>query len=328
MFFDTETGKIRRQVLLPVRVRAPFIVAPGAVSMVLRETPLEAVGLLMADGTIRRQGSLGSSGLMHAITLAGSSPHHSHQANDDVERRRSQWQGTYRRDRTVCWPSFSGARWASRVRTADPGRQQHCGKPLRSEVVADPRPDEWWAGGPTLIQPDGSGFFYVDGNAQRSLKFCALPDNSKCDTLLERGIMGPLGVSPSGQRVVVSTREGLRARLRVLSLQDRSLKDLGPVVYHCPVRWDEEDRLWTYARTDDFSGWTELDVRSGRPTGTGNPRTTSRRARFALRRRRRLAFSNGSGRWSPNCGGSPSTTELVAAFRRRRILRRAGCSRA
>ena len=67
VFFDIEAGKIRRQVLLPVRVRAPFIVAPSAVSMILLETPQESVGLLMVDGTIRRQGRLGLGGLTIAI---------------------------------------------------------------------------------------------------------------------------------------------------------------------------------------------------------------------------------------------------------------------
>ena len=39
------------------------------------------------------------------------------------------------------------------------------------------------------------------------------------------------------------------------------------------MRWDDEDRLWTYARTSEFSGWSELDVRSGRPTGNRKPHT-------------------------------------------------------
>ena len=118
-----------------------------------------------------------------------------------------------------------------------------------------------------LIQSDGSRFFYVDGNDQRFLKVCALPDNSKCATLLGPGVVGALGVSPGGQRMVVSMREGPRARIRVLTLQDRSIQNFGPVVYNCPVKWDDEDRFWTYSRTEEFSGWTEVDVRSGRPTG-------------------------------------------------------------
>ena len=61
---DIEAGKIRRQVNVPVRVFAPFIVSPGTVSMVLREAPQEAVGVLLPDGMIQRQGRLGSGGLM------------------------------------------------------------------------------------------------------------------------------------------------------------------------------------------------------------------------------------------------------------------------
>ena len=122
-----------------------------------------------------------------------------------------------------------------------------------------------------VIKPDGSGFFYIDGNAQRSLKFCSLPNNSKCDSLLERGLVRLLGVSPSGQRwssapARDSDRDCGSCRCGIGRSQD-----FGPVVYHCPVRWDGEDRFWSYARTGEFSGWTEFDVRSGRPTGNTKP---------------------------------------------------------
>ncbi len=43
--------------------------------------------------------------------------------------------------------------------------------------------------------------------------------------------------------------------------------------------------------------------------GTRN-RRTSRRARFARRRKRRLTTSSGPSRWRPNCGGSASATEI------------------
>ncbi len=85
------------------------------------------------------------------------------------------------------------------------------------------------------------------------------------------GVVSLLGVSPSGRRIALATRDGPRSRLRLLSLQDRSLQDFGTIRYHCRVRWDEEDRFWAYARTAEFGGWTEFDARSGRATGNTKP---------------------------------------------------------
>jgi Protein kinase domain len=271
VFFDTEGGKIRRQVLMPVRVRAPFMVAPRAVSMVLAESPQEVVGLLTADGTIRRQGRLGSGGMNRAfpwldhrlITVVKPTTTLSVRDRDGKERivATAPYFGpiSVARDGQAVFEKATPNGGSSVVNHYDPTSSQ-----IRALTSGGQEFEP-------LVRPDGSGFFHIDGNAQRSLKFCALPDNTKCVTLLERGLVGLLGVSPGGQRVVVTTREGLRSRLRIFWMQDRSLNDLGPVAYHCPVRWDEEERLWTYARTDQFSGWSELDVRTGRPTGNRKP---------------------------------------------------------
>jgi hypothetical protein len=238
--------------------------------MVLREAPREAVGLLLADGTIRRQGRLGAGGLMNVIPWRG------HRLINVIKTSTT----LSVRDRTGPERVVATAPFFGRVSVARDGQavfEQHSPGGRRVVNHYDPTSSQirvLTSGGQEsepLIQPDASAFFYIDGNAQRSLKFCALPDNSKCESLLGPGLVAVLGVSPSGQRIVVSVREGPRSRFRILSLQDRSVQDLGPVTYHCPVRWDEEDRFWAYARTDEFSGWTEFDLRRGRPTGNRKP---------------------------------------------------------
>ena len=71
VFFDIDAGKVRRQVKLPVRVRAPFIAPPGTVSIVLREAPPGAVGSLDGGRDASRQGRLGSGILMNVIPWRG-----------------------------------------------------------------------------------------------------------------------------------------------------------------------------------------------------------------------------------------------------------------
>ena len=270
VFFDIDAGKVRRRVEVPVRVRAPFIESPGVVSMVLRETPQEAVGSLTADGTIRRQGRLVSAGLMNVIPWRG------HRLINVIKPSTT----LSVRDSNGSKRVIATALYFGPMSVARDGQAVFEHQLPDTRIVVnhyDPTSSQMRAltsGGRDLhplIQPDGSAFSFIDGNAGRSLKSCALPDSSKCDLLLGPGVVALLGVSPSGLRIVLSTREGPRARLRVLSLQDRSVQDFGPIAYHCPVRWDEEDRFWTYARTAEFSGWTEFDARRGRPTGNKKP---------------------------------------------------------
>ena len=269
VFFDIGAGDVRRQVKLPVRVRAPFLEPSGTLSMILRESQ-ESVGSLTTDGTIRRRGRLGSGALMGVV------PWQSHRfVNVFKSSATLSVLGSNGLKRVVATAEFFGPVSVARDGQAVfeqliPGGRMVVNHydPTSLQIRA------LTSGGRELspiIQPDGSGFFYIDGNAQRSLTFCALPNNSKCDSLPGTGVVGLLGVSPSGRRLALSMRDGPRSRLRVLSLQDGSTQDFGPIMYHCPVRWDSEDRFWAFSQSEEFTGWTGFDVRHARPTGNKEP---------------------------------------------------------
>jgi hypothetical protein len=270
VFFDIGAGNVRRQVKLPIRIRAPFIASPGTVSMVLRETPQESVGVLMADGTIRREGRIGTNNIKNVTLWRDQRLINLFKSSTALSVRDGNGE-----ERIVATADYFGP-----VSVADDGQavfEQRLPDGRRVVNHYDPKSSKirpLTSGGQEyqpLIHPDGSRFSYIDGGAQRSLKLCDLPDGSKCSSLFGPGVDELLGASPGGGQIVLSVREGARSRLRVLSLADGALQDLGPITYHCPVRWDGDARFWTYARTVDFSGWTEFDVRSGRPTGNKKP---------------------------------------------------------
>ncbi len=184
VYFDIDSGKVWRQVKLPVHLRAPVIAPSGDVSMVLHETPQQTVGFLMEDGMLRRQGRLATTGLMmNVIPWRGQRLINVLKASTTLSVRDSNG-----KDRIVATSQYFGPLSLARDGQAVFEHQLPDGRRVVNHY--DPTSSQIRAltvGGQEhepLIQPDGSGFSYIDGSAQRSLKFCPLPDGAKCRSLV------------------------------------------------------------------------------------------------------------------------------------------------
>jgi len=117
------------------------------------------------------------------------------------------------------------------------------------------------------FQPDGLGFVHVrvrDG----AVVACRLAARDATDCRLVHA--DPLGprfttVSPDGTQVAYQTTHGTGSRLRIVSLSDGSMRDLGIYRSVCPPLWSSARALWTYE--DGASNWREVEDLRGKPTG-------------------------------------------------------------
>jgi serine/threonine protein kinase len=118
------------------------------------------------------------------------------------------------------------------------------------------------------FEPDGRGFVHVrvrDG-AVVSCKFAA--SEARDCHVVHTDPLGPrfTTVSPDGTQVAYQTTHGTGgSRLRILSLDDGSVRDLGIFRSACPPIWSTAKTVWAYERSSSL--WRELDTVGGKPTG-------------------------------------------------------------
>jgi hypothetical protein len=121
-----------------------------------------------------------------------------------------------------------------------------------------------------LIQPGRRAVAYLDLAADR-IRLCDFDGPLRCRSLAEgQKTRFMAGFSPSGQRLAFFSLAGSRARLRVISMADNAITDLGlRSSRRCPVRWTDENRLWMF--WPEQSEWSEFDVTAGTTTGRTEP---------------------------------------------------------
>jgi hypothetical protein len=121
-----------------------------------------------------------------------------------------------------------------------------------------------------LIQPGRRAVAYLDLAADR-IRLCDFDPPLRCRSFAEgQKTTFMAGFSPSGRRLAFFSLAGSRARLRVISLSDNVITDLGlRSSRRCPVRWADENRLWMF--WPEQSEWSEFDVAVGTTTGRSEP---------------------------------------------------------
>jgi hypothetical protein len=117
-----------------------------------------------------------------------------------------------------------------------------------------------------VFEPKGNTFAFVDQSSDR-IQVCEVASGLQCRSFAEgEGATWVAGFSPGGQQLAYTSVAGARVRLRVVSLPDRRVSDLGLTSrQRCAIRWTDESRLWAFRPEE--SQWTELDVSSRTPTG-------------------------------------------------------------
>jgi serine/threonine protein kinase len=104
--------------------------------------------------------------------------------------------------------------------------------------------------------------------AERTIVSCKLNDDAigACRTVFT----DPLGprftvASPDGRWVAYQTTYGSTSRLRVASLENGTMRDLGAYRSTCTPIWSGGDALWVRSRAG--GDWEEVDTLAARPTG-------------------------------------------------------------
>jgi serine/threonine protein kinase len=121
-----------------------------------------------------------------------------------------------------------------------------------------------------MFQPGGKAFVYVD-QREGTIRLCRLGEPLACrEVVSDRMPIFLAGFSPSGEHLAFQSYWASRARLRIVSIKDGTVTDLGPgSIKRCKVRWSDENRLWSFRASE--SEWAELDLASPGLTGRTEP---------------------------------------------------------
>jgi hypothetical protein len=123
-----------------------------------------------------------------------------------------------------------------------------------------------------LILPGGREFIFLERDEERRVRACSLEQPTSCRTVFqEPTAFELLGVSPTGRQIAYVSIHALQSRLRVIRLPVGTTSDLGPVSSFCRVRWPSEERLWSFQRSAEFTGWTEMNIPGSAVTGRREP---------------------------------------------------------
>jgi hypothetical protein len=123
-----------------------------------------------------------------------------------------------------------------------------------------------------LILPGGREFLFLERDEKRRVRACSVEVPSSCRTVFEETTAFTLlGVSPTAQQIAYVSLQALQSRLRVITLPAGTTSDLGPLSSFCQVRWPSEERLWSFERSADFTGWTEMNIPGSAATGRREP---------------------------------------------------------
>ena len=110
--------------------------------------------------------------------------------------------------------------------------------------------------------PDGDQWVYVDYERKR-LMLCRL-STQECGVLRDDPLLPAWPrFSPSGDQLAFITQVNI-PRLKVLSLRDRSIRDLGPTFGQCPPVWSSNTRVWGLEGSRGSYFWSERDVTTER----------------------------------------------------------------
>jgi hypothetical protein len=106
--------------------------------------------------------------------------------------------------------------------------------------------------------PDGDRWVYVDYD-KRKLMLCELSHRSCRSVRDEPTLASWPRFSPSGEQVAFVTQTSI-PRLRVLSLKDGSMRDLGPTFGQCPPVWSSNTSVWGLEAAQGRYFWSERDA--------------------------------------------------------------------
>jgi hypothetical protein len=111
---------------------------------------------------------------------------------------------------------------------------------------------------------DGKTLLYVDEEHQGQLTAC---DTAGCRTLLKGGVIGALAMSPDDRRLLFLTSTTRGSSVRWIGVGGGTVHDITQSEPACLPGWSSASAIWTLRRPSGITGWTEVDVDSGRPTG-------------------------------------------------------------
>ena len=223
------SGRLISRVDLPVGASGLHF-SGASVSLVLREKPYDVVGLVANERTVLRRGVLGTGWLADVatwekgrfITTGQATYSLSIKDSEGAERviATSSWFGRLSStadgsavfEHQLSHGPIVVAYYDPRIKTPSPHQQRS----ERGEGTQDP-----------LIMPSGQQFAFIDRTGERMLRLCSIRSPDECRTILQDpGLESLSGVSPVGDRLAFVTRDGLRVRLRSVSLVDGLTTDL------------------------------------------------------------------------------------------------------
>src|SRR5206468_7645962 len=110
----------------------------------------------------------------------------------------------------------------------------------------------------------GSDWFYVR-SARQAIVHC---DAGSSCTEIHADPQGPLWPVPSPDSQTIAYLTWLNTpRLKLLSLSNGAVRDLGAAIVDCPPVWTDDDHIWVLQSSERRPQWIEIDLKTSRRSG-------------------------------------------------------------